>query len=116
MTEQKSKLVEAVQEGVKDLQKGLEPKTLIAKIEFGSLRQKVKKGDLDPGNVLSWYKQQEWQYSKSFVTFLKNQRRKRKTEEIKKKETKKEPNDKQEKRKGKPRRRKRKKQTSDEQS
>ena len=84
-------------------------------IEFGSLREKVKHGDLEPNAVLTWYQEQEFQYSKSFVTFLKNQRRPKKKRA---EETKEEPesDDRQETQKGKPRRRKRKKPATDEQS
>lgn len=87
-----------------------------ATVKFGKLREKVKKGALDPAEVLLWYKKQEWQHSKSLITFLKNQAKKRreakkkvKEEQQPKKETKKADG----KQKGKkPRRRKRAKTTN----
>ena len=75
-------------------------------ISFGQLREKVKKDTYNPQDVLAWYRTQEYQYSKSLITFLKNQiqkKKKKKTQEVEK--IKKEENA--DKRKsGKPRRRK----------
>lgn len=80
-------------------------------IKFGKLRQRVKSGELDPAEVLMWYKKQEWQHSKSLFTFLKNQIKKRRVARQKKAEEKEKPKKKQkadDKQKGrKPRRRKR---------
>lgn len=59
-------------------------------IKFGKLRERVKKGELDPRDVLNWYKEQEEQWSENLVTFLKNQIVAQRTKKAEKKEEKEE--------------------------
>lgn len=87
-------LVEAVKE---------EPKQRPT-IKFGKLRERVKKGELDPREVLTWYKEQDEQWSKSLVTFLKNQVVAQRTKKVKKEEEKEEGKEGKKKQKGKRRR------------
>lgn len=97
MSQTDKELVEAKEEAPK-------PKKAI---KFGQLRERVKKGELDPKEVLAWYREQPEQWSDSLVTFLKNQVVAKKKKKEEKKEDKKPEEGKKDKRKGKQKRRKR---------
>lgn len=54
----------------KDLQTGKSVEA--GAITFGKLRERVKKGELDPKEVLAWLRTQDVLVSKSLITWLRN--------------------------------------------